>query len=92
MGPHLALTGVILTYGAALVTAGILGNRKLSRQIGLGMLLAGGLKVSILDLSALGDLYRVGSFVVLGATYLAGSYAYNRWVTPEGESTRRKAA
>jgi uncharacterized membrane protein len=92
MGPHLALTGVILSYGAALVTAGILGNWKLSRQIGLGMLLAGGLKVSVLDLTALGDLYRVGSFVVLGATYLAGSYAYNRWVTPEGESARQEAA
>ncbi|MHC4931026.1 MAG: DUF2339 domain-containing protein [Planctomycetota bacterium] len=92
MGPHLALTGVILTYGAALVTAGILGNWKLSRQIGLGMLLAGGLKVSVLDLTALGDLYRVGSFVVLGATYLAGSYAYNRWVTPPGESARQSRA
>jgi uncharacterized membrane protein len=85
MAEHLALTGVILVYGAALVTAGIVKNHALTRYVGLGMLVAGAAKVSLLDLIALGELYRVGSFVVLGGTFLLGSYAYNRWVTGQEE-------
>lgn len=81
MAEQLALTGVILVYGAGLVTAGIIKGHAITRRIGLGMLVAGAAKVSILDLVALGDLYRVGSFMVLGGTFLLGSYAYNRWVT-----------
>jgi len=83
MGPHLALTGLILLYGAGLITVGVLRNAALTRRVGLGLLIGGGLKVSAVDLTALGDLYRVGSFLVLGATFLAGSYAYHRWLKPE---------
>lgn len=78
MGPHLALTAVILVYGAALVATGFLRDRALARRIGLGFLIACALKVSLVDLTGLGELYRVGSFLLLGATYLGGSYAYNR--------------
>ena len=85
MGEQLALTGVILIYGAGLIAAGILRKHALTRYVGLGLLLAGALKVSLLDLVALGELYRVGSFVVLGGTFLLGSYAYNRWVTGQEE-------
>jgi uncharacterized membrane protein len=85
MGEHLALTGVILAYGAGLVTVGILRKHPLTRYVGLGMLVAGAVKVSLLDLIALGELYRVGSFVVLGGTFLLGAYAYNRWVTAADE-------
>jgi len=85
MGEQLALTGVLLVYAATLVLFGILKNRPSLRVAGLVMLSAGALKVSLIDLSALDDLYRVGSFLVVGATFLLGSYAYNRWVKTDAE-------
>jgi hypothetical protein len=82
MGPHLALTGVVLAYGAGLVALGIARASVLTRRIGLGALIGGGLKVVAIDLTALDTLYRVGSLVALGVTFLAGNYAYARFVAP----------
>ena len=78
MAEQLWLTGLLLSYGTVLVAVGIARDGALMRKVGLGFLAAGALKVSMIDLSSLDALYRVGSFLVLGATFLLGSYAYNR--------------
>ena len=63
-------------FALALLLTGILKGRAILR--GLGLLLLGGtiLKVFLIDLAGLDQLYRIVAFLLLGIVVLVGSFLY----------------
>jgi uncharacterized membrane protein len=95
-GPVLALferpagQGELYAYSAAwivaalgLLAAGILRRASLWRQAGLAVLALTSLKVFLYDMSDLGGLLRVASFLGLGLTLIGIGWLYRRF-TPTG--------
>jgi uncharacterized membrane protein len=75
---QLSLSMIWMVYGGALLAIGILRRSKLMRLMGLALLSVTILKVFLWDLSSLEKLYRIISFIVLGAILLAVSFLYQR--------------
>ncbi|HKG23393.1 MAG TPA: DUF2339 domain-containing protein [Blastocatellia bacterium] len=75
---QLSLSMIWMVYGGVLLTIGILRRSKLLRLMGLTLLSVTILKVFLWDLSSLEKLYRIISFIVLGAILLAVSFLYQR--------------
>lgn len=57
---------------------GLLGNTRVVRLAGLGLLAMAASKVFLYDLSTLGSVYRVASFIVLGLLLLAAAFVHQR--------------
>lgn len=66
-------------FAVALLLVGILKGRAARRGLGLVLLGSTILKVFLLDLAGLDQLYRIIAFIVLGVVVLAGSYLYFRF-------------
>jgi uncharacterized membrane protein len=77
-GGQLLLSAFWGATGLAAVVAGLLRNRRELRVGGLTLLGIAVAKVFLVDLHALGSIYRVASFVALGLLLIAGAYAYQR--------------
>jgi uncharacterized membrane protein len=86
---QLSLSLIWTVYGGALLTIGIIRRSRLLRIMGLLLLGLTIVKVFFLDLSSLERVYRIISFIVLGAILLAVSFLYQRLrrLTIETEST-----
>ncbi len=78
LAQQLALSLVWAVYGGGLLLFGYLKINRLLRVLGLLLLSLTTLKVFFLDLSALDRIYRIISFIVLGAILLAVSYLYQK--------------
>ena len=78
LGRELLLSVLYALQAGALNGIGIGRADRWLRALGLGLMLATIVKVFFFDLSGLGQLYRIFSFLVLGATLLLISYLYQR--------------
>lgn len=79
LAQQLSLSLVWAVYGGAMLTVGIARGKKLLRVMALTLLGLTILKVFLFDLSSLERLYRIISFIVLGAILLAVSFLYQRY-------------
>ena len=79
LSQRLSLSIIWMLYGGAMLVAGLARSRKLLRLMGLILLAVTTLKVFLLDLSSLDKIYRIISFIVLGAILLGVSFLYQRW-------------
>jgi uncharacterized membrane protein len=73
---------VWLVYAVALLTLGTVLRKSMLRFASLGVLVVTALKVFLIDMSALTDLYRVASFLGLGLSLVGIGYIYQRFVFP----------
>ena len=74
----LSLSIIWAVYGGAMLTVGIWRSNRLLRVMALGLLVITILKVFLLDLASLDKIYRIISFIVLGAILLAVSFLYQK--------------
>ncbi|HEY3135582.1 MAG TPA: DUF2339 domain-containing protein [Blastocatellia bacterium] len=79
LAQQLWLSLVWTIYGGAMLTVGIARRSKLLRVMALFLLGLTIFKVFLFDLSSLEKLYRIISFVVLGAILLTVSFLYQRY-------------
>ncbi|MEK6323183.1 MAG: DUF2339 domain-containing protein [Acidobacteriota bacterium] len=79
LAQQLSLSVVWTIYGGAMLTVGIARRSKLLRVMALLLLGVTIFKVFLFDLSSLEKLYRIISFIVLGAILLAVSFLYQRY-------------
>jgi uncharacterized membrane protein len=79
LAQQLSLSLVWAVYGGAMLAAGMSRRSKLLRMMALALLGLTILKVFLFDLSSLEKLYRIISFIVLGAILLAVSFLYQRY-------------
>lgn len=79
LAQQLSLSMVWTIYGGAMLTIGIARRSKLLRVMALLLLGLTIFKVFLFDLSSLEKLYRIVSFIVLGAILLAVSFLYQRY-------------
>ena len=68
---------------------GLRRNRRELRLAGFALLLLAVAKVFLFDLSALGSVYRVASFVALGVLLLTAAFAYQRMRVPQDNEAGR---
>lgn len=88
LAARLSLSVIWTLYGGGMLVVGILRSTKLLRTMGLILLAVTTLKVFLFDLSSLDKIYRIISFIVLGAILLGVSFLYQRWqrsLKEEGE-------
>lgn len=78
LAKQLSLSVVWALYGAGLLVAGRVWDARLLRILSLALLSLTTLKVFFWDLSSLDRVYRIISFIVLGAILLAVSYLYQK--------------
>lgn len=78
LAKQLSLSVVWALYGAGLLVAGRVWGVRLLRVMSLALLSLTTLKVFFWDLSSLDRVYRIISFIVLGAILLAVSYLYQK--------------
>jgi uncharacterized membrane protein len=78
LAKQLSLSVIWAVYGAGLLTAGSVWRVRLLRLLGLLLLSLTTFKVFFVDLSSLDRVYRIVSFIVLGAILLAVSYLYQK--------------
>ncbi len=79
LSQRLSLSIIWMLYGGAMLVAGLIRSSKLLRLMGLILLAVTTLKVFLLDLSSLDKIYRIVSFIVLGAILLGVSFMYQHW-------------
>jgi uncharacterized membrane protein len=79
LAQQLSLSVVWTIYGGAMLAVGIARRSKLLRIMALLLLSLTIFKVFLFDLSELQKLYRIISFIVLGAILLAVSFLYQRY-------------
>lgn len=79
LAQRLSLSLVWAVYGGVMLAVGMSRRSKLLRMMALGLLGLTILKVFLFDLSSLEKLYRIISFIVLGAILLAVSFLYQRY-------------
>jgi uncharacterized membrane protein len=79
LAQQLSLSVIWTVYGGAMLTTGIARRNRMLRMMGLGLLGLTIIKVFLLDLSSLEKVYRIVSFIVLGAILLAVSFLYQRY-------------
>ncbi len=72
------LSGMWALVGVALLVTGLVRDRRELRIGALALLMLTLAKVGLYDLSSLDSLYRVASFVALGALLLLGAFAWQR--------------
>ena len=78
LAKQLSLSVVWALYASALLLAGRARHLTLLRVMGLALLSLTTLKVFFWDLSSLDRIYRIISFIMLGAILLVVSYFYQR--------------
>ncbi len=78
LAQQLSLSIIWAIYGGALLSAGIWRSNRFVRLMGLGLLGLTIAKVFFNDLASLDRIYRILSFLVLGAILLAVSFYYQR--------------
>lgn len=78
LAQQLSISVIWTVYGGALLTIGILRRSRLLRLMALMLLGLTIFKVFLLDLSSLEKIYRIISFIVLGAILLTVSFLYQR--------------
>ena len=78
LAQQLSLSVIWATYGGALLVVGLIRQSRLLRVMALLLLSATTLKVFFWDLASLDKIYRIVSFIVLGAILLAVSYLYQK--------------
>lgn len=79
-GEGYAYTMAWAAMGVGLLTAGIRTKSRTLRFASLAVMVAVTGKVFLIDMAALGDLWRVMSFLGLGLTLLGLGFVYQRWV------------
>jgi uncharacterized membrane protein len=79
-GERYAYSAAWVLYGVALLIAGIARRGAVLRYGSLGVMLLAVLKVFLYDTARLSDLYRVLSFLGLGASLLLLAFLYQRFV------------
>jgi len=79
LAQQLSISVVWTIYGGSMLTVGIARRSKLLRVMALLLLGLTIFKVFLFDLSSLEKLYRIISFIVLGAILLAVSFLYQRY-------------
>lgn len=87
LAKQLSLSVIWAVYGAGLLTAGSVWRVRLLRLMGLLLLSLTTFKVFFVDLSSLDRIYRIVSFIVLGAILLAVSYLYQK--SQQREASRK---
>lgn len=75
---QLTLSALWGLYGGGVLLAGLRRGRKLLRVLALALLGVTIIKVFVVDLAGLDRIYRIVSFIVLGAILLAVSFLYQR--------------
>jgi uncharacterized membrane protein len=81
-------------WGGCGITAlwvGLRTDARLVRIAGLSLLCLAAGKVFLYDLSALGSVYRVASFIVLGLVLLAAAFVHQRFRTKPAQPPARPA-
>jgi uncharacterized membrane protein len=73
-------SAVWLVFALALFIAGIRLERKYIRMAGLAVIILVVLKVFLVDLSGIGGLYQIASFVGLGFCLVGIGWLYTRYV------------
>ncbi|MBC8031714.1 MAG: DUF2339 domain-containing protein [Pyrinomonadaceae bacterium] len=86
LAKQLSLSVLWAVYASGLLVAGHLRRLRLLRVMGLALLSVTALKVFIWDLSSLDRVYRIISFIMLGAILLVVSYFYQRRQHPVEET------
>jgi uncharacterized membrane protein len=79
LAQQLSLSVIWTIYGGVMLTAGILRRNRMLRMMALILLSLTIVKVFLFDLSSLDTVYRVTSFIVLGAILLGVSFLYQRF-------------
>lgn len=79
LAQRLSLSVIWSVYGAAMLVVGIWRSNRLLRVMALGLLVITIIKVFLFDLASLDAIYRIISFIVLGAILLAVSFLYQKW-------------
>ncbi|HSB08308.1 MAG TPA: DUF2339 domain-containing protein [Blastocatellia bacterium] len=92
LAQQLSLSLVWAIYGGAMLAVGIARRSKLLRMMALALLGLTIFKVFLFDLSSLEKLYRIISFIVLGAILLAVSFLYQRYRQRTAESIEEPRA
>jgi uncharacterized membrane protein len=80
---RLSLSIIWTIYGGILLTIGLVRHNLILRYMALILLGITILKVFLIDLSSLDRIYRIVSFIVLGAILLLVSFLYQKLVTNE---------
>jgi uncharacterized membrane protein len=78
LAQQLSLSVLWAIYGGVMLVAGIWRSNRLLRIMALGLLALTIGKVFLIDLASLDKIYRIASFVVLGAILLAVSFLYQK--------------
>ena len=78
LAQQLALSVLWAIYGGAMLVVGLVRRNRLLRLMALALLGVTTLKVFLFDLSSLDKVYRIISFIVLGAILLAVSFLYQQ--------------
>jgi uncharacterized membrane protein len=78
LAQQLALSVLWALYGGAMLVVGLARRNRLLRLMALTLLGGTTLKVFLFDLSSLDKVYRIISFIVLGAILLAVSFLYQQ--------------
>ncbi|HWN10029.1 MAG TPA: DUF2339 domain-containing protein [Pyrinomonadaceae bacterium] len=86
LAKQLSLSVIWAVYASGLLVAGHLRRLRLLRVMGLALLSLTVLKVFLWDLSSLDRVYRIISFIMLGAILLVVSYFYQRSQQPVDET------
>jgi uncharacterized membrane protein len=79
LAEQLSLSLIWTVYGGVMLTAGILRRNRMLRVMALCLLGITIIKVFLIDLSSLDRVYRIISFIALGAILLAVSFLYQRY-------------
>lgn len=75
---QMSLSAVWGLYAIAAIVMGFIKELRPLRLAGLGLLAITAIKALILDLAGLDQIYRIISFVILGAAMIAASFIYHR--------------
>jgi uncharacterized membrane protein len=86
LAQQLSLSLIWTAYGGAMLMIGISRRSRLLRFMALGLLGLTIIKVFLLDLAELESVYRIISFIVLGAILLIVSFLYQRYRQRAAES------
>jgi uncharacterized membrane protein len=86
LGRELLLSVLYALQAGVMIGIGIGRSNRALRTLGLALMLTTIVKVFFFDLSGLGQLYRIFSFLVLGATLLLISYLYQRYQRAESST------
>jgi uncharacterized membrane protein len=78
-------------FALAMLIVGIWKRLPAPRYAAIGLLLVTLLKLFLHDLSQLGQLYRIGAFIVVATILIVASFLYQRFVAFDGKAQQAKA-